>query len=63
MEKDNPLASHGERVEQGDNITLSKRGTDTTYTLRRLARDKPQLLDAVEVIAVLVVSALSKVSS
>jgi hypothetical protein len=46
--KDNPLASHGERAEQGDNITLSKRGTDTTYTLRRLARDNPELLDAIE---------------
>jgi hypothetical protein len=45
--RDNPLASHGERVEQGSNATL-KQDRSNDYTLRRLARDKPELLDAVE---------------
>jgi hypothetical protein len=42
--KDNPLAQH----RGGDNVTPSSRGNDTDYTLRRLARDKPELLDAIE---------------
>jgi hypothetical protein len=49
----NPLKQHGEigngRSEEcrGDNIT-STRGTGTDYTLRRLARDAPDMLDKVE---------------
>jgi hypothetical protein len=49
-----PLAEHGKigngRKEEsrGDNITSTQRGTDTTYTLRRLARDQPELLDKIE---------------
>ena len=59
----NPLTDAGMKNEV-DNVNIkTKGGNDTDYTLRRLARDKPQLLDAVEVIAVLVVSARSKVSS
>jgi hypothetical protein len=42
--KDNPLAQH----RGGDNVTPSSRGNDTDYTLRRLARDNPELLDAIE---------------
>jgi hypothetical protein len=61
--RDNPLASHGERVEQGNNVTLGSRGNDTDYTLRRLARDNPELLDAIAVFAVLVSSARLKVTS
>ena len=38
-----PLAKHGGNRKpehgQGDNITLTQRGTDTEYTLRRLKRD------------------------
>jgi hypothetical protein len=47
----NPLPKNGE-VGNGrscDNITATKsRGTDTTYTLRRLARDAPDMLDKIE---------------
>jgi hypothetical protein len=50
--REKPLAEHGgdrKSVEQVDNINLkSKGGTDTDYTLRRLARDKPELLDKIE---------------
>ncbi len=31
-----------------DNINTSKGGTDTTYTLRRLARDAPEILAKVQ---------------
>lgn len=34
--------------ESGNNITTTTRGTDTTYTLRRLARDCPEMLDKIE---------------
>ena len=45
-----PLAKHGVNQHSkdstgGDNITSSKRGTDTEYTLRRLKRDAPELQD------------------
>jgi hypothetical protein len=52
--REKPLAEHGKigngRKEEsrGDNITSTQRGTDTDYTLRRLARDKPELLDRIE---------------
>jgi hypothetical protein len=43
------------RIKQGtrtdllpDNIRKSSGGTDTSYTLRRLARDNPELLDKIE---------------
>ena len=53
---DNELPGHGgartasKDAEQGDNITLKEgeRGTSKTYTLRKLARDRPDLLDRVE---------------
>ena len=38
--KDNPKSV--------DNINTSKGGTDTKYTLRRLARDAPEMLDRIE---------------
>ena len=46
-----PLAKHGVNQHSkdstgGDNITSSKRGTDTEYTLRRLKRDAPESQDA-----------------
>jgi hypothetical protein len=49
-----PLADHGAnqhgKEDGGVDIINSKTkgGTDTTYTLRRLARDKPELLDKIE---------------
>jgi hypothetical protein len=49
-----PLADHGEigngRKDQSrpDNVNSTKGGNNTTYTLRRLARDKPALLDKIE---------------
>lgn len=46
-----PVAKHGgdrKTKEQGDNITLTERGTDQTYTLRRLLRDAPELFAKVE---------------
>jgi hypothetical protein len=51
--KNNPLPAHGgdrkSDQNQVDNINLkTKGGTDTEYTLRRLARDNPELLDAIE---------------
>lgn len=33
---------------RSDNITSTSRGTDTTYTLRRLARDAPEILAKVQ---------------
>jgi hypothetical protein len=50
-------------LEHPDNVKKSQGGNDTDYTLRRLARDKPELLDAIAVIAVLVGFAAGKVSS
>jgi hypothetical protein len=52
--RDDPLADHGEigngRKDESrvDNVNSTKGGNDTTYTLRRLARDKPELLDKIE---------------
>ncbi len=49
-----PLADHGEigngrkDESRGNNVTSTDRGNNTTYTLRRLARDKPKLLDKIE---------------
>ena len=41
-----PIAAHGGlRTEQGDNITLLERGTGSTYTLKRLKRDRPDLAE------------------
>ena len=45
-----PVAAHGGKREQGDNITLPtdrERGTATTYTVRRLKRDNPELAERV----------------
>jgi hypothetical protein len=45
----NPRNPNGRKgKESNDNINRLKGGTDTTYTLRRLARDKPELLDKIE---------------
>ena len=49
----NPLAEHRrptkeERDDKGNNITFMNRGTGTSYTLRRLARDAPEMLDRIE---------------
>lgn len=50
--RSNPLSNYGEigngRQSRGDNVTSTLRGNDQTYTLRRLARDNPELLDRVE---------------
>ena len=50
--RDNPLANVGPPTkEEKDNPTNSRietYGGNTDYTLRRLARDKPELLDAIE---------------
>lgn len=57
--KANPLATEDQKVEPRnpsgrkgkesvDNINRLKGGTDTTYTLRRLARDCPEMLDRIE---------------
>ena len=65
--RDNPLADVGPPTkEEKDNPTNSRietYGGNTDYTLRRLARDNPELLDAIAVIAVMVGSAMSKVTS
>ena len=50
---DQPLPDHGgdrkSEQDQGNNVTLkSDRGNDTTYTLRRLARDAPEILSKVQ---------------
>lgn len=56
--EESPLGEHGgaregrgeQATEQGNNITLnveSVRGTDLTYTLRRLKRDAPELFEQV----------------
>ena len=45
------LGSHTRARANGrssDNVKATKGGNDTDYTLRRLARDKPELLDAIE---------------
>lgn len=52
--KDAPLAKHGEigngrkNESRGDIVTSTRRGNDTAYTIRRLARDSPELLDEIE---------------
>lgn len=51
--RDNPLANVGpptkEEKDNVDNVNIkTKGGNDTDYTLRRLARDNPELLDAIE---------------
>lgn len=50
--KDAPLAKHGNNQHSEEvghnNIMSSRQGTDTTYTLRRLARDAPEFLDEIE---------------
>jgi hypothetical protein len=42
------LNQHKKEDRSVDNINRPKGGTDTTYTLRRLARDAPELLDKIE---------------
>ena len=37
-----------EDIASGNNVTTETRGNATTYTLRRLARDAPELLDRIE---------------
>jgi hypothetical protein len=71
----NPLADEDQTVkprnpsgrkgkDNVDNVNIkTKGGNDTDYTLRRLARDKPELLDAIERGELSVNAALSKVSS
>lgn len=49
--KGKPLLHPGEREStesRVDNINSTKGGTDTNYTLRRLARDAPEYLDRIE---------------
>lgn len=52
--KANPLADVGEigngRKDESrvDNVSSTKGGNDTDYTLRRLARDQPELLDEIK---------------
>lgn len=52
--KERPLAEHGEigngrnEYSRGNNVTSTRRGNDTDYTLRRLARDAPELLDKIQ---------------
>lgn len=42
------LPAHGgARAEQGNNVTLPKRGNASTYTLKRLKRDRPDLAERV----------------
>jgi hypothetical protein len=47
--RQNPLPAHGvNQHNRGDyNIISIQQGTEQTYTLRRLARDNPELLDRV----------------
>ena len=45
--RSDPLVEPGPK-NKGDNITFDSRGTGTDYTLRRLARDAPELLDKIE---------------
>lgn len=42
-----PLPNHGGARKQGDNVTLAERGNSVEYISRRLARDQPELLEAV----------------
>lgn len=46
--RENPLGSHGGLRGQGDGITLTERGTSADYLTRRVARDAPELLGAIE---------------
>lgn len=51
--KEWPIPKHGgdrkSGQDQGDNVTLkASRGNETEYTLRRLARDAPAMLDKIE---------------
>jgi hypothetical protein len=46
--RDNPLCEHGKADRGVDNVKPTKGGNDTDYTLRRLARDNPEMLDAIE---------------
>ena len=51
--KDQLLAGHGGKRDpsegsQVDNVNLTKGGNSTDYTLRRLARDCPEMLDRIE---------------
>lgn len=39
------IGGHGGKREQGDEITLSDRGTAATYLTARIARDRPDILD------------------
>lgn len=44
-----PLGEHGgARGEQGDDITLSDRGTSAAYLTSRIARDRPDILEAMK---------------
>ena len=43
-----PLPNHGGARKQVDNINLNQGGTSIEYISRRLARDQPELLEAVE---------------
>jgi hypothetical protein len=50
MQAHGPAAAHGEignGRSRGDNITSTDRGTDQTYTVRRLMRDAPELVELV----------------
>jgi hypothetical protein len=48
-QKENPRNPNGRKgKESSNNITRLNRGTDTTYTLRRLARDAPEILSKVQ---------------
>lgn len=42
-----PAAGPGRGKKKGDNITLLHRGTEATYTIGRLKRDRPDLADQV----------------
>lgn len=52
--REKPLADVGEigngrkDESRGNNVTSTDRGNATDYTLRRLARDNPELLDRIE---------------
>jgi hypothetical protein len=44
----NGINQHKKEERSVDNVNRPKGGNDTTYTLRRLARDNPELLDKIE---------------
>lgn len=50
--RDNPIAKHGEvgngRESRVDNVKSTQGGNDQSYLARRLARDRPDILDRVE---------------